>query len=159
MATAAAHGQTSANAVQVAIRAAAFVTPSLSGPITVAIVYEAGDPGSEKEARDIERAMSGGLHVGSVTLSARRVASSSLDQMAGARIAFVTKGTSYRQIAAATAARSILSISFDPACAGGGYCVLSVTEEPRIQIIVSKAAAAAAKLKFNSSFLMLVKEV
>ena len=157
--TAAAYAQTSSNTVQVAVRAAAFVSPPLSGSVTVAIVYEAGDPSSEKEARDIERAMSGGLHVGSMTLASRRVASSSLDQLAGARIAFVTKGTSYRQVAAATAARSILSIGFDPACTGAGYCVLTVSEEPRVQIIVSKAAAAAANLKFNSSFLMLVKEV
>ncbi|MDB5440081.1 MAG: hypothetical protein JWM33_2508 [Caulobacteraceae bacterium] len=127
--------------------------------MTVAIIYDPGDAGSQQEARDIERTMAGGLQVGSMTLTARRVAADSLDQLAGAKIAFVTQGANYRQIAAATAPRSILSISFDPACAKAGYCVLAISETPKVQITASKAAAAAANLRFNSSFLMLVKEI
>jgi hypothetical protein len=158
MATSASPAQTSSNAVQVAVRAAAFVSPPLSGPVTVAIVYDPGDANSEQEAREIERVMAGGMKVGAMILSPRRVPAASLDQLAGARMAFITQGSNYRQIGAATAARSILSISFDPACSRTGFCVLAVSETPRVQITVSKAAAAAAKLRFDSSFLMLVKE-
>lgn len=145
--------------MQVAVRAAAFVSPALSGAVTVAIIYEAGNPGSEREARDIERAMTGGLRVGAITLVSKRVASDSLEQLAGARMAFVTQGTNYRQIGAATAARSILSIGFDSACARAGCCVLAISEGPKVQIVMSRAAATAAKLRFNSSFVMLIKEI
>lgn len=145
--------------MQVAARTATFVSPALSGTVTVAIIYEAGNPGSEREARDIERAMAGGLRVGSMTLVSKRVASGSLEQLAGAKMAFVTQGTNYRQIGAATAARSILSISFDSACAQADYCVLAISQGPKVQIMVSKSAATAARLRFNSSFLMLIKEI
>lgn len=155
----ASHAEISRDTVQVAVRTAAFINPALSGSVTVAIIYEPGDPASEKEARDIERSMAGGLRVGAMTLSPKRVATSALEQLAGARIAFVTRGTNYKAVASATAARSIFSISFDSACTRAGYCVLTVSEGPRVQIIVSKAATAAAKLRFDSSFLMLIKEI
>ena len=145
--------------VQVAARAAAFVSPAISGSITAAIIYEPGDAGSEKDARDLERLMSGGLHVGSMTLAPKRVSTNALEQLSGARIAFVTEGADSKQVASATAARSILSIGFDPDCTRAGYCVLAISDGPRVQIIVSKAASAAAKLRFDSSFLLLIKEI
>lgn len=152
--------QESDNTVQVAIRAAAFVSPPLVGRVTVAIIHEPGDAASEREARSIERAIAGGPRVGPMILVSRRVAAGALDQqLAGAKIAFVTSGVNYRQAAAATAPRSILSIGLDPACTRSGHCVLTVSRTPKVQITVSKAAAAAARLKFNASFLMLIKEI
>lgn len=79
--------------------------------------------------------------------------------MTGAKVAFVTRGTDYQEIASATARRSILTISSDPACARAGYCVVAVSSSPKVQIIVSKVASKAAKVKFGAAFLMLVKEV
>jgi hypothetical protein len=71
----------------------------------------------------------------------------------------VTRGTNYRAIAAATASRSILTISSDPACAQAGHCVVAISTAPRVQITVSGAASRAANLRFSSSFLMLVREI
>jgi len=147
------------NAVQVGARVVSFLQPSVSGAVTAAVIYQPGVAASESEARAIERALSAGLVVGSLRLRPKRVAVGALDGLAGTRVAFVTQGTDYRAIASATALRSILSISFDPACARAGFCAVSISSAPRVQIIVSKAATKAAKLRFSSGFLMLIKEV
>lgn len=147
------------NMVQVAGRVATFLQPALSGQVTAAIVYRLGDSQSESEARAIEQALGSVLVIGSLRLRPRRVPMSALDQLNGAKIAFVTKGTNYRGVAAAAVPLSILTISSDPACAQAGYCVVTITSTSRVQITVSKAAARAAGLRFSSGFLMLIKEI
>jgi len=147
------------NMVQVGGRVTSFVQPRVTGAVIAAIVYEPGNAASETEARSIERAMGEGIVVGSARLMPRRVSTSALHGLAGARLAFVTRGTNYRAIASATAPRSILTISSDPACAQAGYCVVAISAVPRVQITVSRAASRSANLRFNSSFLMLVREI
>ena len=84
---------------------------------------------------------------------------SALNQLNGAKVAFVTKGTNYRGVAAAAVPLSILTVSSDPACARAGYCVVTITSTSRVQITVSKAAAKGSRLRFSSGFLMLIKEI
>lgn len=147
------------NIVQVGGRVASFLQPPVSGATIAAIVYEPGDMASEAEARSIERAMGSGMLIGSLRLKPKRVATNALAGLTGAQVAFVTRGTDYKAIASAASPRSVLTISADPACSRAGYCVVGVSSIPKVQIFVSKAATRAAKLRFNSSFLMLVKEV
>jgi len=149
----------SSSTVLVAGRVASFLQPALSGTVTAAIVYRPGDYASEREARLIERALAGGLTVGALTLRPRRVASTALGDLGGARVAFVTVNTDYREIAAAAAPRAILTISGDPACTRAAACVVSISATSTVQITVSRAATRAARLKFNSAFLMLIKEI
>jgi hypothetical protein len=151
--------QMGGNNVQVAGRVASFLQPPPAGRIQVAIVYDPGDPASENEARSIERSLGAGLVIGNMLLKPKRVASNSLHGLAGTRVAFVTRGTDYRAIAFAAAARSILTISSDPACAQAGFCTVTISSTPRVQITVSRAATRAAKLKFSAAFLMLIKEI
>lgn len=151
--------QVVSSAVQVAGRVATFLQPALSGQVVAAIIYQPGDSASESESRAIERALGSGLEVGSLRLKPRRVPMSTLDQLNGAKVAFVTRGTNYRAVAAAAAPLSVLTISSDPTCARGGYCVVAITSNPRVQITVSKAAARTARLRFSSGFLMLIKEI
>lgn len=141
------------------VRALSFLRPVMSGAVTAAIIYQPGNAASEKEALSIERALGGGLVVGALTLKARRVPANALSGLAGTRVAFLTKGLNYSDIASATAPRSIVTIGSDPACALAGFCVIAISSVPTVQITVSKVACAAARVSFGSAFLMLVKEV
>lgn len=152
-------GQMTEETVQVGWRAASFLQPRLSGVVPAAIVYQPGNEASEREARVIERQLAGGLGAGSLRLTPRKVSATALHELAGTRVAFVTRGTNYRQIGSAAAARSILTITSDLGCVRGGYCALAVQSAPKVQITVSRAACTAAKVRFNSAFLMLVKEI
>lgn len=147
------------NIVEVGARVASFLQPPVAGATTAAIVYEPGDAASEAEARSIERSMGSGMAIGALRLKPKRVPTNALAGLTGAKVAFVTRGTNYKAIASAAAPRAVLTISSDIACTRAGYCVVAVSAAPRVQIFVSKSAARAAKLKFNASFLMLVKEV
>ena len=147
-----------ASSVQAATRILAFQQPPMVGPVIAAIVYQPGDARSEAEALTIERALAN-APAGGATLKSRRVPANALGGLAGARVAFVTMGSNYRAVAAIAAPRSILTISADPACARAGLCVVSINSGPKVEILVSKAATQASKLKFGSAFLMLVKEI
>lgn len=151
--------QMTPSTVTAGARALSFLRPAMSGPAIAAIVYQPGNAASEAEASAIERALGSGLVAGGVTLKPKRVAANNLSAMAGARVAFVTRATNYREVAAAAASRSIITIGSDPACATAGFCVIAISAVPRIQIFVSKAACHATKVSFGSAFLMLVKEV
>lgn len=154
-----AHAQMTGNTVEVGGRVASFLQPKLAGPVTAAIIYEPGDEVSEREARTIERELAVGGKVGALSLRPRRVSANALGDLAGVKIAFVTRGTNYRQIAAAVAARSILTISSDLACTRAGFCAVAIQSSPRVQIYVSREACAAARLRFSAAFLMLVREI
>ena len=154
-----ASAQSSGNAIEVAVRSISFLKPPLTGTVLVAVIYEPGDAESVRESRAIERALASSDNFRPTSFRLKRVPADALDQLGAAKVAFVTRGTNYREIAAASASRSILTISFDPACARAGQCVLTVSSRPKVQIVVSRAAAAAARVRFNSSFLMLIKEI
>ncbi|UUL84039.1 YfiR/HmsC family protein [Sphingomonas qomolangmaensis] len=154
-----AFAQMTDSSVLVAGRVATFLQPTLSGEVIAAIIYLPGAAASESQARAIERALRGGLVVGALTLRPRRVPSTSLAGLAGARVAFVTTGVNYQAVARATASRSILTISSDAGCTQAGHCVVTIISKPKVRIVVSKAASRAAQLRFNSGFLMLVKEI
>lgn len=156
---ASAHAQMTGSTIAMGGRVASFLQPSPSGPITAAIIYEPGNEASEREARTIERELDSGLRVGSLTFRPRRVASNALGELAGARIAFVTRGANSRLVASVTAARSMLTISSDPACTSAGQCTVAIQSRPKVQIIVSRAACMAARIKFSAAFLMLVREI
>lgn len=151
--------QMTSNNVLAGARALSFLQPALSGSVTAAIVYQPGDASSEAEAQAIDHALGGGLVIGSLTLKPKKISADALGGLAGAKVAFVTRAANYRQVASAAAQHSIITISSDPACAKAGLCVVSISSGPKVQIIVSKAACNASKVKFGAAFLMLVKEI
>lgn len=159
IATQPAPAQMTANNVLAGARVLSFVQPALSGSVTAAIVYQPGDAGSEAEARAIEHVLGGGLVVGSLTIKPKKIPVDALGGLAGAKVAFVTRAVNDRQVASAAAQRSIITISSDPGCAQAGLCVISISPGSKVQIIVSKAACQASKVKFGAAFLMLVKEI
>lgn len=154
-----ASAQVTGSTVEVGGRVATFLQPALSGEVTAAIVYQPGLAASESEARTIERALGAGLVVGALKLKPRRVPMTALGGLAGAKVAFVTTGVNYKALAAAAAPRSILTMSSDAQCAQAGHCVVTIISKPKVQIIISKAARQAARLKFSSGFLMLIREI
>lgn len=147
--------------VPIAARVVSFLQPSPTGVVPAAILYEPGNPASEAEANAIENSIGSGVSVGRSSLRARRVPVGSLAALSGFRVAFVTAGLRSEQvsIAAAAAKSSVLTISSDAACVQAGRCVVGIASAPKTQIIVNRAAARAANIRFGSAFLMLVKEI
>lgn len=145
--------------VPVAARLVSFLQPAPTGSIPAAIIYQPGNAASEAEAAQIERRIGRGLAVGRATIHVSRVSVSDLSALSGKRIAFVTSGIRSQAAVAAAASRgAILTITSDISCVQAGHCVVGVTGA-KSQITVNRAAARAAKVRFGSAFLMLVKEI
>jgi len=147
--------------VPVAARVVSFLQPAPTGVTTVAILYSPDSPASISEAGTIERAMAGGVSAGRATIRTKRVTADTLGSLAGYRAAFVTAGlkAAYPGIAQAATRASVVTIGSDQSCVQSGGCIVGITGGARVQIIVNRAAARAAKVKFGSAFLMLVKEI
>ncbi len=155
-----AHAETSKKDIQIASRAVAFMTSAPTGAVTAAVVYDPANPASKVDADAIVAAIGGGLKAGKATLSAKLVATDNLADMTGARVAFIADGTGAQHAAifADASAQSILVISTDMSCVDAGNCIVGVASKPKVSIVVSKAARAAAGIDFKPAFLMMVKE-
>ena len=72
---------------------------------------------------------------------------------------YVTGGVNYAAVAAAARAKRLVTIGSDPACVNAGFCVMGVSSEPKVEITITRAAAAAVGASFRAAFLMMVHEV
>jgi hypothetical protein len=144
--------------VPVASRVIAFVQPPLSGTINAVIIYDPSSAASEAEATSIEQQFGNGLVVGRGIIRVRRVPVDALPNLTNARLAFVTAGIRSQALSEFAAREGVLTISSDTSCVQAARCVMSISDQSRTQITVSRAAAQSARVHFTSAFLMLVRE-
>lgn len=144
---------TSAKDLQVIARLISFMENGPKGTVEVAVVDGAG-------ADAAIAAFGGGVAAGPVTLKAKKVAASALAG-SGAKVILVPEGQAANQAAVAAAAKALgaLSISTDKSCAESGKCVASVQSDPKVEIVVNRAAATASKVSFQSAFRVMIKEL
>lgn len=148
--------------VQVAAKTFGFTDPALSGTVKVGLVYDAANPASQAEAEAVRGILGEGLKAGAATLVPVMVPVGQLDGALGdVRVVFVMGGMAahYDRIFAATQARKLLSVSTDAGCVRAGRCVMGVASEPKVEIIVNKAAAEASSVAFSPAFRMMISEI
>ncbi|TNE66182.1 MAG: hypothetical protein EP335_04315 [Alphaproteobacteria bacterium] len=157
---ASAYAETTVLDVQVGAKAAAFVQPALEGDILTAIVFDPANPASKADADNIFAALGNGLKIKSGTLKPKLVPVGELDKLSDVRVVFLAHGVGggMSAVAGAAASRGILTISNDMNCVNTDQCSVGVESKPKVSIVVSKSATAAAGLQFGAAFLMMVKE-
>ena len=60
---------------------------------------------------------------------------------------------------AAAKAKKLITIGSEVGCATSGACVMSVSADPKVEIVVSRTAAAAVGAVFKAAFRMMIREV
>ncbi|WP_035693716.1 hypothetical protein [Azospirillum halopraeferens] len=148
--------------VQVAAKTFGFTVPPLTGTVTVAVVFDPGVPASQADADQLKTILGSGLAVGTATLVPVLVPVAQLDGgLDGANVAFLTGGLSahHERIFAATKAKKLLSVSADTSCVQSARCVMGVKSEPKVEILVNKAAAEASSVSFAPAFRMMISEL
>lgn len=148
--------------VQVIAKTLGFTAPPLSGAVKVAIVFDPASVPSQKDADDLKGILGGGLTAGAATLSPMMVPVAQLDSgLDGASLVFVTGGLSsqHERIFAAARGKKLLSVSPDAACVQSGRCVMGVKSEPKVEIVINKAAAEASSVSFAPAFRMMISEI
>jgi len=149
----AAQANTTDRDLQVMARAVGFAEGIPRGALPVAVV-----DGPNADA--VIAAMGAGVAGGGVTLQPRKVAASALAG-SGVRVIIVPEGQGGSHAAVAAAARSLraVTLSTDMACVNSGNCVVGVAAEPRVEIVVSRAASSASGISFAQAFRVMIREI
>lgn len=157
----AAQAEVTAKDVQVMARALGFTEKPPTGEVNMAIVYAPGNPESAKEANDLQALLGSGLKAGNLTLKPVLV---KLDDVAGVGdvAAFLlTEGTGAdgAKVAAAAKAKQKPCLTVDLAQVQSGACAMGIKSEPKVEIVVNKAAAEADGISFGAAFRMMITEL
>ena len=146
--------------VLVAARALGFTQNPPTGEIRVGIVYATNVPKSGEEANQLQGMLAGGLKVGNLDMMPIKV---NIDELAGANVQLVLLteyvGSDGARVADATRAKQIPCITVDLAQVQNGNCAMGVRSEPRVEIIVNRAAAARSGTSFATVLRMLITEI
>ena len=158
-AAASAHGQPTARDLQLVARELRFLEQPPSGLVEVGIVYPGGSPEGRAEAGQLAALFEGGVRAGAVTLRPRPLTIEDVPA-AGMRVVLLTGSAVLHAAALArrVAAREVLTVTFDPPVVDEGLAVLAVRSQPRVEVLVSRAAARAAGVGFAGAFRMMIQE-
>lgn len=145
--------------LQVAGRALTFLENGPTGRAVLGVVFDPAKPASVAEKNAVMAAIGGGYAAGAVTLVGKPVEADDVAGAAGINALFVTAGVNYGAVGAAAKARKIVTIGSSPACVNSGACVMGITTEPKVEIVVNRSAAAAVGAAFKAAFRMMIKEI
>lgn len=144
----------------IAARALGFLENPPIGQTRVGIVYSASVPRSVEEADDLQTMLGTGLKVGNLTMIPVKVKT---EDVATANVGLFlltgNVGIDGLRVSSATKARHIPCITADLVAVQNGTCVVGVRSEPRIEIVVNRAAAEGSGTSFATVFRMLIREI
>ena len=155
-----AHAEFTLQDVQIAGRALGFLEKPLSGDVKAGIVYAPADPQSVHEAEALQALLGEGLRVGNVRLVPVLVP---VAEVGHAKVAlfFLIAGITAadtKPMAAAAIANRTPCITTDLAQVRAGVCAMGVRSQPKVEILVNRAAAASTSLAFSAVFRMMITE-
>jgi hypothetical protein len=153
----AADGTLSPRELQILGGAIAFMQPPPAGG-PIAVVYATGDPASRRNAEALAGEMGNGLKVGSLLLPAKVVDASAL-AAGGFAMVIVATGANGSAVGAAARAAHILCVTADLAAVQAGTCTLGIRTEPRVELVLNRAAAAASGIEFPVALRMMIHEI
>jgi len=144
----------------VAARAIGFIDSLRPGALNVGVVYAPGNAQSEQQARELAAFMADGRRVGNFVMQPVLLP---IDQVSTRNIGlfFLTQGVGNeaRKVASASRSRKIPCITYDLIQVRAGNCTMGVRTEPRIEVLVNGAAAAASGTDLAAVFRMMITEI
>jgi hypothetical protein len=155
---AAADASLSARDVQIIAKALGFLDPAPHGGGTIAVVFAPASPASKADAIAIVALFGDGLTSVGGLVTAKPVAADAVGDGAG-YVAVILAAGADNAAPGAPSPHGLLSITGADALVKSGKCVMAVHSQPRVEIIVNRAAAHAAGIDFTAAFGMLVHEI
>jgi hypothetical protein len=151
-------GSLSQKDVQILAKAIGFLEPPPSGAATVAIAYDPADPASKQDADAIAGYFGDGLKAGAAVLKPKVT---EVGQLGGGGFVAVVaaSGVKIDQVSKAAQALHVACITSDAAAVQAGQCVMSVKSEPKVEIQISRAAAASSGVAFGSAFMLMAHAI
>jgi len=153
--------ETTAKDIMVAVRTFGFVVHPPTGEVLLAVVFDPTRPQSASDLQTVISVLDGGAHVGGMTVQPVPIPVTELNRLVGFRfVLLIGDVQNYRQaIFERTRGQGIVTISTDLDCVRAGLCVMGVAAEPRVQVLVNRAASDAAAVEFMLAFRMMITEL
>ncbi len=143
----------------VAARALTFLENGPSGRATLGVVFDPSKPASVAEKNALMAALGSGYAAGALTLVGKPVEASDVAGVSGVQALFVTGGVNYAAVGAAAKGRKLITIGSDIACVRSGGCAMGVATDPKVDITVNRATAAAVGATFKAAFRMMINVI
>ncbi len=147
----------SAEDVQVLARALAFLQPP-PGAGSIAVVFAHDDDASRRDAEAIVALLGDGLRVGGGLLRPMLRDSRALET-GGFSVLIAADGANGEAVLAASRAARALCVTGELGAVQAGLCTMAIRSEPRVEVVISHAAAAAAGIEFVAAFRLMVREI
>lgn len=146
--------------LQIAARTLGFLDPPFTGAIRMGLVYDAGSTRSSQQAEEVRRLLGSGLTVGNLRLQPLLVP---LEEISSANVHmfFLIEGAvdDAHALQLLLAGRKLPCLTTDLEQVRAGVCAIGIQSTPKVEILVSRAAAGAANTRFASVFRMMVVEL
>ena len=143
----------------VAGRALTFLENGPTGKATLGVVFDPSKPASVAEKNAIMAALGSGYAAGALTLVGKPVEAGEVGGVPGVQALYVTEGVNYAAVGAAAKGKKLITIGSDPACVRSGACAMGVSTDPKVDITVNRATAAAVGATFKAAFRMMINEI
>ena len=145
--------------LQVLARALGFLERPPSGSAEIGIVYPKQSAAGMAEANRIAASFGDGLRAGNLLVRPRLVTLESVGEPGLAALLLTDAAAAQAAtVARVVAGRSILTVTSDRALIDAGSVVMVVRSEPRVEILVNRAAAQTAGVNFAAAFRMMIQE-
>jgi hypothetical protein len=145
--------------LQIAGRALTFLENGPTGKATLGVVFDPSKPASVAEKNAVMAALGGGMSAGALTLVGKAVEAGDVAGVSGVAALYITTGVSTGPVGAAAKAKKLITIGSDMSCVTSGACVMSASADPKVEIVVSRSAAAAVGAVFKAAFRMMIREI
>lgn len=145
--------------LQIAGRALTFLENGPTGKATLGVVFDPSKPASVAEKNAVMAALGAGMSAGALTLVGKPVEAGDVAGVSGVAALFITTGVSAGPVGAAAKSKKLITIGSDMSCVTSGACVMGASADPKVEIVVNRAAAAAVGAVFKAAFRMMIREV
>lgn len=145
--------------MQVAGQVLGFLDPSLSGRVTLAVVFDPANSGSRVEAAAIAALLADGASVGALTLQPRLIEQSHLAAANGYNVVFVAGNVDSQILKQALALRRVPCLTRHLEEIEQGGCMVALRTFPSVNIVVNEVNASLGGVRFATAFRMMVQEL
>ena len=133
-----------------------------AGDVAIAVVYDPANAVSQKDLESVKSFMEGGFKGPKHTFTAKAVAVSDVNSIAGDKLVFVTEGldaSTQVKVKDLAMNHKILTATTDMSCVENGNCLIGVDVSSGVSILMNAATYAASGLTFDAAFKFMVKQI
>ena len=147
--------------VLISVRTLVFLSSPPEGLSDFAVIYDPNNPESVKDKDAVYDAIDGGTPIGQAIIRTAPIPVAEINRINGYKFLLITSGMDkfIPQIQKMVQGKGIVTISTNLSFVTSGECVLGVTSEPNIMVLLNRAAARDAAVTFSTSFRMMIQEM